>query len=318
MSSYRADDLTGFEARTTSLPREDDGELVATLVRPISERKRVGPAVLYVHGYCDYFFQSFVSDAFVAAGFSFYALDLRRHGRSLRPGNRQNFMKSIDEWFAEMTWALEAIRDEQGGPVLVLAHSTGCLLATLYAKRGPRRDLIQGLILNSPFLEFAVGPLARAGLPALSELGKRVPRLRLPVALGHTYGRTLHRSEGGEWDYDLEKKPLSGFPIWAGWMRAIALAQTEARAGLNLGQPILLMHSARSYPPGGPLCLEAGRADAVLNVEHMREYGPGLGSHVELVAFEGGKHDLFLSAKEVRSAVMETAVRFAQGVVDGA
>jgi alpha-beta hydrolase superfamily lysophospholipase len=318
MSAYLPDELPGFEARTLALPREGDGELAVTLVRLSATRKTAGPAILYVHGFCDYFFQSFVAEAFVAAGFSFHAIDLRRYGRSLRPKNLPNFVRSLDEYFFELTWALESIEAEQGGPVLVLAHSTGCLSTLLYAKRGRRRDLIQGLILNSPFLEFATKPPLRDLLPAVVALGAGAPRLPLPFSLGGTYGKSLHRSMSGEWDYDLKKKPLSGFAIRAGWVRAISLAHAEVKRGLNLALPILLMHSARSYPPNGPLTEEAHLADAVLDVEDMKRIGPGLGPAVELCSIPNGKHDLFLSRKEPRELAVETAVRFAQGIVDGA
>jgi len=319
MSAYLPDELPGFEARPIALGRgrEGDGELVATLVRRSATRKTAGPAILYVHGFCDYFFQSFVAEAFIAAGFSFHALDLRRYGRSLRKKNLPNFVASLDEYFFELTCALEAIEAEQGGPVVILAHSTGCLSSLLYAKRGRRRDLVQGLILNSPFLEFAVKPALRKPLRAIAALGARLPRVRLPLGLGGTYGRTLHRSMDGEWDYDLKKKPLKGFPVRAGWIRAIVEAQTEVRRGLHLPLPVLLMHSARSYPPGGPVTPEAHLADAVLDVEDMKRIGPSIGPLVELAAIEGGKHDLFLSRKEPRELAIETAVRFAQGIVDG-
>jgi alpha-beta hydrolase superfamily lysophospholipase len=318
MSAYLPDELPGFEMRTLSLPQEGDGELAATLVRRVSERKTSGPAILFLHGFSDYFFQSFLADAFLSAGFSFYALDLRRHGRSLRPGNLPNFMKSIDDWFVELTWALETIESEQGGPVLIVSHSTGSILSTLYAKRGGRRDLVHGLMLDSPFFEFAASPRALAALPWLARLGQALPKLRLPLALGTTYGDTLHASRNGEWNYNLEWKPLAGFPVRAGWLRAVHLGQKEIQAGLGLALPVLVMFSERSFPPGGRLVPEAHLADAVLNVADMIKFGPGLGPHVELLGIDGGKHDLFLSRKDVRDQAIQAAVRFAQGVVDGA
>ncbi|MEK8226237.1 alpha/beta hydrolase [Oerskovia sp. M15] len=40
-------------------------------------------AVLYVHGFVDYFFQAHLGDAFEEHGYAFYAIDLRGYGRSL-------------------------------------------------------------------------------------------------------------------------------------------------------------------------------------------------------------------------------------------
>ena len=41
--------------------------------------------MLYVHGYNDYFFQKHAADFYTGLGISFYALDLRKPGRSLLP-----------------------------------------------------------------------------------------------------------------------------------------------------------------------------------------------------------------------------------------
>ena len=59
--------------------------MVATLVRRAGG-ERSAHAVLYLHGWNDYFFQTHLADVLRRAGFDFYALDLRRYGRSLRLG----------------------------------------------------------------------------------------------------------------------------------------------------------------------------------------------------------------------------------------
>ncbi len=94
----------GFESETLALPDDDEGEVVATLVRhrgPASSRR----AVLYVHGFTDYFFQRELAERYVAAGLHFYALDLRKYGRSLRPHQTPNFCRDIREYFAELDLA---------------------------------------------------------------------------------------------------------------------------------------------------------------------------------------------------------------------
>ena len=62
-----------------------------------------GRAVLYVHGWNDYFFQIHLSDFWADRGFDFYALDLRRYGRSLRRGQLPGFISDLDEYDAELT-----------------------------------------------------------------------------------------------------------------------------------------------------------------------------------------------------------------------
>ena len=59
------------------------------------------------------------------------------------------------------------------------------------------------------------------------------------------------------------------------------------------------MHSARSG--GGKAWNESfTNSDCVLNVAHMKRFGPGLGDHVTLIGVEGGLHDLCLSAAPPR------------------
>src|SRR5256885_8059004 len=139
--SWRPDRLLpGFESLELAFADDYDGPVVATLVRlPAGDAPR-GP-VLYVHGYNDYFFQKHMAERFAAEGYAFYALDLRKHGRSLRPGQHPNFCKAISEYYADISGAIEEI----GAPVLLAGHSTGGLVCALYADEGDRRDMVQAL-----------------------------------------------------------------------------------------------------------------------------------------------------------------------------
>ncbi|MGR7002852.1 hypothetical protein ACU686_40820 [Yinghuangia aomiensis] len=67
-----------YEAATIRLRDDAEGEAVATLVRHRAETP-TGRAVLYVHGFNDYFFQRHLADFHIAQGFDFYALDLRSY-----------------------------------------------------------------------------------------------------------------------------------------------------------------------------------------------------------------------------------------------
>src|SRR5437870_3865316 len=72
---FRTDILgTPYESVELPLAPDEEGAVSATLVRRLVPGSR--RAVLYVHGYVDYFFQTHLADHFVEAGFSFYALDL--------------------------------------------------------------------------------------------------------------------------------------------------------------------------------------------------------------------------------------------------
>ncbi|HSC86121.1 MAG TPA: alpha/beta fold hydrolase, partial [Polyangiaceae bacterium] len=175
---WRADELPDFEYRTLKLPDGDDGELAATLVRRLRSSWSEPPrgVALYLHGYVDYFFHPHLADAYRAAGFDLWALDLRRSGRSRRPGNVPHQFEVVDDYFTEIDWALSQI-GAAGLPLSgLVGHSTGGLVASHYAGRGAQRASLKCLILNSPFFAFRAEPLERLALPVLGWLGRVAPR----------------------------------------------------------------------------------------------------------------------------------------------
>ena len=273
--------------------------MVATLVsrRCDSPTRR---AVLYLHGFVDYFFQMHLAEFFTDRGYDFYALELRKYGRSLLPHQSPNFCRNVAEYYPEVDEAVRIIREEDGHDTLLInGHSTGGLIAALWADRVKGRGLVQGLFLNSPFFEFNEPFLKRRGLvPILRGLGRHRPRAKLPLKLGTTYGRSIHRDHHGEWDYDLTWKPLEGYAILAGWVRAIALAHRRVQSGLAVDVPVLVACSARSFR--GRFAEAAHHADSVLNVDRIARYAVRLGRDVTLVRIEGGKHDLTLSPAPAR------------------
>ena len=150
MASWRPDALLpGFESLELGFPDDYDGAVVATLVRlPAGDAPR--GAVLYVHGYTDYFFQRHMAERFAMEGYAFHALDLRKYGRSLRAHQHPNFCKNVAEYYADLSKAIAVI----GAPVLLAGHSTGGLVCALYAHEGERCDQVSGLWLNSPFFDW--------------------------------------------------------------------------------------------------------------------------------------------------------------------
>jgi alpha-beta hydrolase superfamily lysophospholipase len=288
-----------YERRRITLADDFEGEVVATLVRRPAPAP-TGRAVLYLHGYVDYFFQTHLAEFFTDRGYDFYALDLRKHGRSLLAHQTPNYCGDIREYFAEIDEAVRVIREDDGHDTVILnGHSTGGLTAALWAHQVRGRGLIQGLFLNSPYFEFNESWLVRQTVARLVNLvGARRPLRRLPQELGTTYGRSIHIDHHGEWAYDLAWKPLAGYPVYAGWARAIGHGHRQVQRGLAIDVPVLVACSARSYK--GRFTDAAHHADSVLNVKHVVRYAPRLGRDVTLVRIEGGKHDLTLSAPPVR------------------
>ena len=298
--TWRPDVLDGYEQTTLQLPDANDGPVEVVVVRRASTVPTT-QAVLYVHGFGDYFFQTHLADFFEERGVRFYAVDLRRHGRSLREHQQPNTTDDVDEYLADTTAAVDVLRDEEGVQWLLLhGHSTGGLVAVLFADRGHNRMKVDAVLLNSPFLDMNLPAWQERLLePVLAGVGRFLKDVQLP-GLSTLYGDSIHSSRNGEWDFDLAWKPLEGFPARAGWFRAIHRAQGEVQRGLHIQQPVLLLHSDHSIRPT-EWSDELRRADIVLDVDDMRRLGPGLGRQVELSEVPDGMHDLVLSAPAPRS-----------------
>ncbi|KAI9004984.1 alpha/beta hydrolase fold family protein [Hyaloraphidium curvatum] len=248
MATWKADILAGFEQTTLALPDADDGPVEIVIVRknPASSKA----AVLYIHGFVDYVFQSHLADFYNSQGLGFYGVDLRRHGRSLRPHQLPNYTRDIDEYLADVDAVVSFLTSNEGITWLLLnGHSTGGLVGALYAHRGANKDRISAVFLNSPFLDMNLpGWQERALEPILAQLGKVAPELPLS-ALSPVYGQSLHISGKGENDFNLEWKPIEGFPARAGWFGAIHKAQEEIEEGLDIKVPVLVLHAGSSANP---------------------------------------------------------------------
>jgi alpha-beta hydrolase superfamily lysophospholipase len=253
----------------------------------------------------DYFFQTHLADFYEAQGIRFYAVDLRRHGRSLRPHQLLSFTRDITEYLDDVTAAVQLLVAEEGVEWLLLnGHSTGGLVAALFAHRGRGREHAHALALNSPFLDMNLPAWQQRFLePVLAQVGRLLPKAKLPL-VPSVYGESIHADHRGSWRFDTTWKPVTSVPIRLGWVSAIHRAQGEVADGLGLAQPIQVLHASQSL--WALKWVEGVRhADIVLNVDDMRRLGPTLGSNVELAAIDNGIHDLALSQDEARHAFIQ-------------
>jgi alpha-beta hydrolase superfamily lysophospholipase len=318
-ASYTPDILgPDFEQLRIGQPADYEGPVVCTLVRRThSATASTRRAVLYVHGFNDYFFQRELAAEWEAHGYRFYALDLRKYGRSWLPHQRPNNVRSLAEYFADLNAALARIRQEGAGQVVLSGHSTGGLTAALHADAHP--DAWAALVLNSPFLELNQPRwLRRSVVPLVTRLGRLLPDLPVPSNLPLGYGESLHRQYRGEWEFDLRWKPVKLFPVNAGWLRAIRTGQRQVAAGLHVPVPTLVLHSARTVRQYAPFNDEYFRADGVLSAEDIHRLAPRLGPQVTVESIEGGMHDLVLSRPEVRAAVYRRIFGWLAGVLPAA
>lgn len=293
-----------YTQETIELPDDYEGRVVATLVhRPLPEGSARG-AVLHVHGYCDYFFQTAAAEFYNALGYDFYALDLRKYGRSLLPHQTPNFCLDLEEYFPELDQAVARIRDRDGHQRVVFSgHSTGGLIGCLWAasRRADGRLVADAFVLNSPWLDLQGSFLLRtAGTEAINRLGQRRPYAILPRAVTGVYGETLHVDCHGEWTFDWSWKPRESFPIRAGWLRAMRQGHRAAHRGIDVGAPVLTLCSTASLSAPG-WSEDASSKDTVLDVRQIAKWAHQLSRNVTVVRVEGAIHDVLCSREPVRA-----------------
>ncbi|MBM7503283.1 alpha/beta hydrolase [Agromyces aurantiacus] len=337
----------GFEQLTLPLEPDDEGEVVATLVRyrPPAEEARPrrrwrwpwepesaptpppaasGCDVLYVHGWSDYFFNPELARFWADAGARFYALELRKYGRSLREWQTPGYVTDLRAYDEDIEAALAAIVREHEAPeaeaedvarptrpLILLGHSTGGLVFSLWAARNPGRAA--ALILNSPWLEFQLRGIGRQAISPVIEFGARVNPMRsLPnVDLGF-YARSVAKELDGEWEYDHAWRPDRGFPVHPAWLTAILAGHATVAAGIDVGVPVLTLLSARSalLPRWDDAMLTS---DIVLVVDDIARQSLKLGPEVAISRLDGALHDVFLSREPARAAAYAAISRWLGG-----
>lgn len=318
------DDILGsdYQAATLPLGSDGEGEVVATLVRhrpPLTEL--VSPAapahgtdVLYLHGWSDYFFQTGLAEHWHGLGARFYALDLRKYGRSLREHQTPGFVADLATYDADIEAALAAMGHGENAErpsrrrLVLMGHSTGGLTLSLWVSRHPGRA--HALVLNSPWLEFQAGGVGRAFITPLVQLGARVQPLgTLPqVDLGF-YSRSVSSEFDGEWSYEPRWRPPRGFPPPRAWLNAVLEGHAAVAAGLGIEVPILTLLSARSTIL--PRWSEQMRhSDSVLVVNDIARAAVRLGTTVTVARIEGALHDVVLSAEAPREAAYAALTRW--------
>ncbi len=306
--------LNDFTKQTLSFPDDYEGKVISTLIRS-NQNKKGRPAVLYIHGFNDYFFHPHLAEGFHNHDYNFFALDLRKYGRSLLPHQHPNYCRDISEYYAEITKSLSIINSENENKIILLGHSTGGLISSMYCNFGEKKTLVDALVLNSPFFDFNVSEKERD----FNLFFARIISFFLPYAnkrkpLSNLYNRSLLKSYHGEWEFNENWKPQQGFPAYFKWIIAIFNAQKTLRTSSDIQIPVLVMHSHKSERPKAWKPEILGM-DMVLNIEHIKETGNRLGKKVTFLPVKNAIHDIFLSKKEVREKALNEMLNWLKKMI---
>lgn len=266
--------------------------------------------VLYVHGYNDYFLQKDMGERFADSCYRFFAVDLRRYGRSLLPGQRKFDVHDISEYFADIDSAIEEMKHEGVKDIILMGHSTGGLTTSLYMNSHPD-PAIKALVLNSPFLDWNQSKFQEGVLlPLMRCLGGKWKYIRAVGGSNPIYSEPDTLRGEGEWNIIRDWKPKEWPDITSGWIRAIDEGQSRLRDGRSfIKVPILLMHSDKSFKKGDPESMHEC-TDDVLDVTDISNYGRQLGPDITEITVPGGVHDLVRSAPAVREATYQAIFKW--------
>lgn len=296
-----SDDILGHGIKMRYVHQAADysGALRSTIIRLVGD-SAVGrnKGVLYIHGFNDYFFQIELAQQFVDHGYDFYAVDLRKYGRSLLPGQKPCQVRQLDEYFSDIDSALYDMKRYGVKEIVLMGHSTGGLIASYYMEKN-KPEGVKALILNSPFLDWNLGKM-EPFVGVVSFLGAIFPNIKVPQGSGSIYSESLLKKYHGEWSYNTDWKSESSRDVDFGWVRAIDRAQEYLRDHkYAIDVPILLMYSDKSVSED-KWTESASNADTVLDVDDIKRYGQLLGKDLTMVKVNNGLHDLILSKAGVR------------------
>ncbi|MDY6055429.1 alpha/beta hydrolase [Micrococcus sp.] len=306
---WRPDHLPGFEQATLASRSEGRSPRPLTVVRP--QHRHPNPArrrpVLAVHGWSDYFYNHELAEAAEAAGYAFHAVDLPGYGRSLRPGQTPGWTDDLRRYDTDLETALAAVAREHPLPPVLLGHSTGGLVAALWADAHPGRA--EAIVLNSPWLQTHGGTPVRTVLqPLLRPLARRHPHAALQLPFDH-YWRSLSAEADGEWDLHPDWRGRRAFPVPAAWLDAVLEGHRAVAHGLDVDAPVLVLASRAGH--AGLRYSEAMQAaDIVLNPDVVAERALRLGDRVTVHRHDGALHDVFASAEPVRRAALAETLRW--------
>ncbi|MFI3240197.1 MAG: alpha/beta hydrolase [Bacteroidales bacterium] len=287
-----------YEYSYIEQPDDYSGEIKCTVVRSYVGAER---AVVYLHGYNDYFYQSEMGKLFNDSAYNFYAVDLRKYGRSLLEGQQMFQVYDLDEYFADIDSVLSVAVGDGNGEIVLMGHSTGGLTLPYYLAKGRGKEFpIKGLILNSPFLDMNLDWFTESVLlPMVNWYSYISKETKVPQGISQVYAETLLDEYHGEWSYNTDWKLKISPDVTSGWLGAIYRAQNFLQDGVDIDIPILLAYSSLSSNPDewSELC---NSADIVLDVEDIVKYGARLGDNITNLEVVDGIHDLVLSRSDVR------------------
>lgn len=313
-TSWHDDILHGYEARHVDQGQQFDGPCRSTIIRK-KQQPGTNRGVLFVHGFNDYFFQSEMGERIADSGYRFYAVDLRRYGRSRLPWQYPFNIRDLRKYYADIDSGIAQMRRDGVEDITLLGHSTGGLTVISYGTDRGAEITVDRIATDSPFLAWNFNFLYRHVLiPGVRNLSVVFKNAKVKQAHCDGYAYSLLKNHYGEWTYDTDWKMIYSPPVTFSWTGAIQSAQNRVKKhGDRLAVPLLVMHSSHKVEGCG-YTDEFMRGDAVLDPHMIRDVAQTIKkkSHnpVWICTIDSGIHNLILSRQPQREAAYDTLFRF--------
>ncbi|NQY93554.1 MAG: alpha/beta hydrolase, partial [Campylobacteraceae bacterium] len=265
-------------------------------------------AVLYIHGFNDYFFNKEFAAKFVDEGYSFFAIDLHNHGKNMTKDTKRYYFTDVKEFYPEINLAIDIMKNKYKIENITLyGISQGGLIAALYENDNQRVDQ---LILDSPFFDFHMAWFIESiAIPIISTVGSFFPELKIQSDEPNLFGQSIHKDFSGEWDIDLELKAITkNAPVYLGWLNAVNKAQNRLEKGLDIKVPSLVLSSDISTSEqANPKYHHS--TDTVLDIEEIQTLAKKLSVDQGLITaikIPKAMHGVLISPLKVREKGYET------------
>lgn len=313
-TAWHDDILPGYEARHVDQGIQFDGPCQSTIIRK-KQQPNSRRGVLYIHGFNDYFFQSEMGERIADSGYRFYAVDLRRYGRSKMPWQYPFNIRDLRKYYADIDSGLAQMRRDSIEDITLFGHSTGGLTVISYGIDRGAEPGVDRIAADSPFLAWNFNSFYRHILiPSVRNLSVIFKNAKIKQSHCDGYAYSLLKSHYGEWTYDTDWKMIYSPPVTFSWAGAIQSSQNRVKKhGDRLGVPLLVMHSSRKVEGCG-YTEEFRYGDAVLDPHMIEDVARRIQkkSHnpVWVCTIDSGIHNLILSLRPHREAAYDTLFRF--------
>jgi len=200
-----------------------DGLKLHTIYLSALVSSKATPTILWVHGAFEYTERYLpIMQHFAELGYNAIGVDLRGHGRS---GGTRMYIRSMDDYLRDVTAAYKAYADRITGPLFLVGHSMGGLVALRHRQAYPNAlPPLTATVLSCPFLGVKVK------LPAWKTTLSKVvvsiyPRLGVPADLSPdllTHDPAVNKAYAED--------PLVQKVTTAGWFESLLKAHKDSFA----------------------------------------------------------------------------------------